>query len=57
MKNKGVKFVITREMIRDYLKIPPVMRLEWLQEATVLSYAGLTPKRRKIWQKFRRGEI
>ena len=54
---KGVRFVITSEAIRDYLKLTPEERLAWLQEGIVLSYAALSPERLRIWQKFRRGEI
>lgn len=54
---KGVRFVITREMIREYLKLTSEMRLAWLQEGIVLSYYALSKKRLRIWQKFRRGEI
>ncbi len=56
-QKKGVRFFITREMIREYRKLTPEMRLAWLQEATVLSYYGLTKKRRRIWEKIRSGEI
>ena len=54
---KGVRFVITREMIRDYLKRTPEERLAWLQEGVMLSYEALSPERLRVWQKFRRGEI
>ena len=56
-QKKGVRFIITREMIREYRKLTPEMRLAWLQEATVLSYYGLTKERRRIWDKIRNGEI
>lgn len=54
---KGVRFVITREMIREYLKLTAEERLAWLQEGIVLSYSAITPQRMRVWQKFRRGEI
>jgi hypothetical protein len=53
----GVRFHITNEMIREYRKWPPEMKLEWLDSAVRLSLAGLTPKRRVAWEKFRKGEI
>jgi len=56
-QKKGVRYFITREMIREYRRLTPEMRLAWLQEATVLSYYGLTKKRRRIWDKIRAGEI
>jgi hypothetical protein len=56
-EKKGVRFVITSEAIRDYLKWTPEERLAWLQEGIVLSYSTLSPERMRIWQKFRRGEI
>ncbi|MFH0800398.1 MAG: hypothetical protein V2A66_09505 [Pseudomonadota bacterium] len=53
----GVKSHITREMIREYRKMPPEMRLAWLDDAAKLSYEGLTPRRRRIWEQFRKGDI
>jgi hypothetical protein len=54
---KGVRFHITREMIREYHKLPLEERLRSLQEQIVLSYRLLTPERRRIWEKFRSGEL
>jgi hypothetical protein len=54
---KGVKFIITPSMIKEYLKLSPELRLKWIQEGIVFSYQGLTPIRRRIWEKFRNGEI
>lgn len=53
----GVRFHITREMIRAYRKMPPEMRLAWLEDASRLSHEALTPRRRRIWEKFRKGDI
>lgn len=54
---KGIRFHISREMIREYLKLTPDERMRSLQEQIVFSYYALTPERRKIWEKFRRGEL
>ena len=56
-REKGVRFHITREQIREYRAIPPEQRLKALEDQAMLSYLGLTPKRRAIWEKFRRGDI
>lgn len=56
-KQGGVRFHITREMIREYRKMSPEARLAWLEDAAKLSCEGLTPVRRRIWEKFRKGEL
>lgn len=56
-KAKGVRFHVTCEMIKEYRKWPAAARIAWLQQAILLSYYGLTKKRRRIWEKFRKGEI
>ena len=57
INNKGVRFFVTREIIQEYLRMPPDVRLAWLEEACIFSYQGLDAKRRHIWEKFRKGEI
>lgn len=57
INNGGVRFHITREMIRNYRLMSPEARLEWLENACILSFQSLTSKRRSVWEKFRRGEI
>jgi len=39
------------------LKLSPAMRLEWLEDIDSLNRKALRGERRKIWEKFRKGEI
>lgn len=57
IKRKGFAYYLEDEKIIDYLKLPPLIRLQWLEDINDLNRKALTGRRRKIWEKFRRGEI
>jgi len=54
---KGFSYYLEDEKIISYLSLSPRMRLEWLEEIDEFNRKALRGKRRKIWEKFRRGEI
>jgi len=53
----GIYHFCSSEEICRYLKLSPKLRLEWLQEANRFIHKMQSSKVRKIWQKFRKGEI
>jgi hypothetical protein len=57
MKKKGFKYYLEDEKIIEYLKLSPVDRLRWLEEANRFIEIVLPKEKRKIWEKYRRGEI
>ncbi|MFH1782850.1 MAG: hypothetical protein ABH848_04465 [Candidatus Omnitrophota bacterium] len=57
IKGKGFSYFLEDEKIIEYLRLSPAMRLEWLEDIDSLNHKALTGERRKIWEKFRRGEI
>ncbi len=56
-KKKGFSYYLEDEKIISYLALSPRMRLEWLEEIEEFNRKALRGKRRKIWEKFRRGDI
>lgn len=56
-KMKGFSYYLEDDKIIEYLNLSPRMRLEWLEEIFNFNLKALRGKRRKIWEKFRRGEI
>jgi len=54
---KGFSYYLEDDKIIDYLKLSPAMRLEWLEDIDSLNRKALKGERRKIWEKFRKGEI
>jgi hypothetical protein len=57
IKRKGFFYYLEDEKIIEYLNLSPRMRLEWLEEIDEFNRKALTGKRRKIWERLRRGEI
>lgn len=54
---KGFSYYLEDEKILEYLRMSPRMRLEWLEDINIFNRKALRGERRKIWEKFRRGEI
>ncbi len=54
---RGVRFYISSEQIREYLKISPGRRLDSLESACILTFKALGPKHKKIYNMFRRGKL
>lgn len=54
---KGFSYFVDIEAIKNYMKIPPSSKLEWLEEANRFTRMALSKRRLMIWEKFRRGEI
>lgn len=57
MKKKGFRHAYTLEQIREYRKLSARDKLNWLEEANRFSHKAIRGDRKKIWEKFRRGEI
>jgi len=56
-KRTGSYYCLNEETIRKYMSLPAAMKLKWLEEANRFTRKVLTSKTRRIWQRFRRGEI
>lgn len=56
-KSKGFGFQLDREKILLYKDSPAREKLQWLEEANKFCQKFVTGKRRKIWEKIRRGEL
>ena len=54
---KGFSYYLEDEKIIEYLKLSPRVRLEWLEEIDAFNRKALKGERRKIWEKFRRGDV
>lgn len=56
VRRNGFSYYLEDEKILEYLKMPPRARLEWLEEINLFNRKALTGERRKISEKFRKGE-
>jgi len=56
-KKGGFSYTLTDQQIREYLKLSPQTRLEWLEEANRFLYNASDEKTREIRRRFRTGEI
>ena len=57
-KNKrGFGFKPDIEYIKQTMDMPARFKLEWLEEINAFTNKALSKRKRKIWEKFRRGEI
>ena len=54
---KGFTYSYTEEQIRAYSKLSTREKLKWLEEANRFCAKAITGRRKKIWEKFRKGEI
>ena len=54
---KGFGFKPSIDYIRETMDMPAYFKLEWLEEINAFMRKALSEKKRKIWEKFRRGEI
>ncbi|MFC1620872.1 hypothetical protein ACFL2G_01075 [Candidatus Omnitrophota bacterium] len=54
---KGFSYYLEDDKIIEYLKLPPRVRLEWLEEIFEFNRKALKGKRKKIWQALRMGEV
>jgi len=55
--NKGFAFKPDINYIKETMDMPARAKLEWLEEANSFIYKALPKGKRKIWEKFRRGEV
>lgn len=53
----GFSYAYDEKTLEAYLALSLEDRLNWLEEANAFLYKYTPPKNRKIWNKFRRGEI
>lgn len=53
----GFSYVVTDEQIRAWKALPAKDKLDWLEQANQFINKALTPERRQIMERFRRGEI
>jgi len=56
-KRTGFYYCLNEKAIRKYMSLPAGMKLKWLEEANRFTRKALTPKTRRIWQQFRRGQL
>lgn len=54
---KGFRYVVSEEKIREYLKLSPKRKLEWLEEINRFLYLCMPEEGKRIAEKFRTGEI
>ena len=52
---KGYRYSVTLEQIREYQKLTPKQKLQWLEEANRFSWKVMSLKAKKIRQAFRAG--
>ncbi len=57
MQRKGFRHAFTQQDIIEYSRLSARDKLNWLEEANRFSHTMLRGKTKKIWDKFRRGEI
>jgi hypothetical protein len=50
-------FPVSDEKIKWWQSVPATQKLEWLEEANNLLRNALSPEKRQIMEKFRRGGI
>jgi len=53
----GYSYFVTKEQIREWMRVPPEQKLQWLEEANKFLLKAMDPKAREIMEKLRRGEI
>ena len=53
----GFYYVLEDEVIREYMKMSPQVRLQWLEDAYNFFMTVKDSRIKESWQKFRRGEI
>lgn len=54
---KGFGFKPSIEYIKETMDMPARFKLQWLEEINLFTNKVLSKRKRKIWEKFRRGEI
>lgn len=57
MKKKGCASLPTLEQIKEYSKLSPKDRLNWLEEANRFSRKAIKGKRKVIWEALRKGDL
>lgn len=45
------------EYIKQTMNMPACSKLKWLEEANLFIGRALSKKKRRLWERFRRGEI
>ena len=56
-KAGGYRIVYSIGSIKKYRRLSAKQKLDWLEAANHFTNLALTPKRKKVQEKFRRGEI
>ncbi|MEM2866483.1 MAG: hypothetical protein QW098_05020 [Candidatus Hadarchaeales archaeon] len=57
MRGRGFRYVVSEEKLREYSKLSPRQKLEWLEEINRFLYSCMPEESRRIAEKFRTGEI
>lgn len=57
MRGRGFRYVVSEEKLREYSKLSPRQKLEWLEEINRFLYSCMPEESRRIAEKFRAGEI
>lgn len=52
----GYYYSYPEEVLKEYIRWPTKMKLDWLEEANLFLYRTMSPESRAIWERFRRGE-
>ncbi len=54
---RGFRYACSEEAIREYMALPPEMKLRWLAELSRFLHQALPPETKALQDKFRRGEV
>jgi hypothetical protein len=54
---KGFYYSLENEKIREYMKLTPEEKLQWLEEINQFTNLALNDRQREFREKLRRGEI
>ncbi len=53
----GFAYRVTDAQIRRWQSLPPVVKLQWLEDANRLLWLALSPQAKAIRERFRRGQL
>jgi hypothetical protein len=54
---KGVKYTVSDEKLKEYMKLPIEQKFKWLEELRQFNEMVMDEKTKQIREMFRRGEI
>ncbi len=57
MRRKGFEHYPGTEVLKKYARLSAKQKLEWLEEINRFLWKALSPEKKRLVEKFRRGEI